>query len=171
MYALIHDPQMILQLLTAVTAIVAVIIGPLLTRRQIRSSEEIAHRQVIATVVSTNRQDWINKLRDSLADFLSKEMMARTYNRLHHADDESSNRIQEVLRLNFKVNLLINPKEPDHASLVESIDKLTNTIDGSGRPPNEIEEIDKHMKRLRDETVALSQVILKREWERVKSGE
>ena len=61
---MLRDPQVVLQLLTAAT-LVAVVIGPFLTRRQIKSSEDIARRQITASVVSANRQDWINTLRDA----------------------------------------------------------------------------------------------------------
>jgi hypothetical protein len=168
---MLHDPQVMLQFLTAVTAIIAVIIGPLLTRRQIKSSEEIARRQIRASVVSTNRQDWINTLRDALADFLSKEAMARTFNRLHHADAESLGRIQEVLRLNYKISLLVNSQESDHARLIGLIDKMTDSINGANKTPDELKQMDESINGLRNETVALSQLILKREWERVKSCE
>jgi hypothetical protein len=166
-----HDPQIILQIVTAVTAFAAVIIGPLLTRRQIASAEEIARLQIRASVVSTNRQDWINTLRDAIAEFLSKEAMARTFNRLHHADAESLGRIQEVLRLNCKITLLINSRESDHARLVKLIDKMTNSINGSNKTSDELRQIDASINDLRIETVTLSQAILKREWERVKSSE
>lgn len=45
---------------SAITAIVAVIVGPLV-------SIFVAKNQINASVVSTNRQTWINRLRDELA--------------------------------------------------------------------------------------------------------
>ncbi len=168
---MLHNPHLILQFLTAVTAIAAVIIGPWLTHRQIESSEKIAARQIRADVVSANRKNWINTLRDTLAEFLSKEVMARTFNRLHHADSESLGRIQEVLRLNYKISLLINSEETDHARLCELIDRMTNSIDGSNKAPDELKQLDNSINGVRIETVTLSQAILKREWERVKRCE
>ena len=45
---------------SAITALVAIIIGPLV-------SICIAKNQINASVISTNRQVWINRLRDELA--------------------------------------------------------------------------------------------------------
>ena len=106
-----------------------------------------------------------------LAEFLSKEAMTRIFNRLHHADAESLSRIQEVCRLNYKLSLLLNSHESDHARLIGLIDKMTDSINRADKTPEELKQIDESVKGLRAETVALSQMILKREWERVKAVE
>src|SRR4051812_7240766 len=85
------------QWITALTALVAVIVSPWvsyyvakmqttaerakskteldqtlqLAQTQIERNSEIAQRQIHAQVVSSNRQHWINNLRDTLADALA----------------------------------------------------------------------------------------------------
>jgi ABC-type transport system involved in cytochrome bd biosynthesis fused ATPase/permease subunit len=52
------------QAISAITALVAVIVSPII-------SIYIAKRQVHASVVSANRQKWIDSLRDQLADLIT----------------------------------------------------------------------------------------------------
>src|SRR5688572_1568124 len=58
------DPQ-IVSLVSACTALIASIAGPLATLR-------VSRRQFNATVLSTGRQKWIESLRDLLADLMSR---------------------------------------------------------------------------------------------------
>jgi len=57
------DPVLI-SLISASTALVASVIGPFVTLT-------VAKRQFNATVLSANRQKWIETLRDSLAELAS----------------------------------------------------------------------------------------------------
>ena len=147
------------QLITAITALVAVFFSPLVALY-------IARRQIRSSVVSTNRHTWINTLRDTLAEYLSKQAMARNLNRQKYADECSIKRIEEIIRLHQKIELMINPNEKDHAELVELISAMTNTMNRTNGT-NEDLDIDSY----NDQIVALSQKIFKREWDRVKRGE
>src|SRR6266566_8149872 len=51
-------------IISAATALIAVVVAPI-------SAYLIAKRQITATVVSTNRQAWINQLRDHLSQLHS----------------------------------------------------------------------------------------------------
>jgi len=113
----------IIQLITAVTAFVAVIVSPILTIY-------VARKQIRASVVSTNRQAWINTVRGTLADYLAKQAMVRNLNKNCYADDESLPRIEETVRLTSRIELLMNPKEPDHSKLVELVCEMTNALTG-----------------------------------------
>ena len=146
-------------ILAAATALAAVIIGPIVSLR-------IARRHIRASVVSANRQAWINMLRDSIADYLAKQAMARDLNVLEHADDSSLPRIEELIRLNTRLELLINPKEADHAELVDLICQMTSTVNQQNEANKDF-DVDAARKRIID----LWQTILKREWERVKQGD
>jgi hypothetical protein len=57
------DP-LVLSFISACTALAASIIGPIVTLR-------VARRQFNATVLSTNRQKWIETLRDMVAELMS----------------------------------------------------------------------------------------------------
>ena len=54
--------------ISAITALVAVIIGPII-------SWYIAKRQIIASTVTISRQQWINTLRDAIADFSERRLI------------------------------------------------------------------------------------------------
>ena len=148
------------QIITATTALVAVIFGPVI-------SLLIARRQIRASVISTNRQAWINSLREAIASFLAKEAIARNLNRLSHADSSSLGRIEEITRLKWHISLLINPQEEDHSRLDSLLDKLTNTINNNNP---DSQDVDANIDDLRQEVIKLSQTIFKREWKRVKRG-
>ena len=144
-----------IQIITAVTALAAVILGPLVSIYVVRV-------QVRASVVSANRQVWINTLRDTIAEYLAKQAMARNLNHLEHADNQSLSRIEEMLRLNTKIELLANPNEDDHAKLIQLICDLTNTTNRTNAVSDS--EIDAS----REKIISISQSILKREWTCVK---
>jgi len=57
------DPLLI-SLVSACTALVASIVGPLVTLT-------VAKRQINANVLSANRQKWIENLREALAELIS----------------------------------------------------------------------------------------------------
>lgn len=148
-----------MQLITAITALVAVVVGPLV-------SIYVARREIRASVVSSNRQVWINNLRDTIAEFLAKHAVARNNNFLSHADESSLPRIQEIVWLNTRIELMINPNEADHARLAALISEMTNTIGRSAA-----ESKGANVNEQRAQVILLSQTILKREWERVKRGD
>ena len=60
---------------------------------------------------------------------------------------------------NYKIQLLINPKVKDHAELVEKIKEEINNL------------ILQNEKTLISDIIAISQKILKREWDRVRAFE
>jgi uncharacterized Tic20 family protein len=93
-----------LSIISAITALIAVIIGPFV-------SWKIAKRQISASTVSASRQQWINNLRDTVADFLTKTSMVYCLAKNHYADDQSIPRIEQVVQLNYRIHLLINPNE------------------------------------------------------------
>ena len=149
----------IAQITTAFTALLAVVVGPIVT-------VYVARRQIRASVVSNNRQQWINQLRDTIADLLAKQQMARTLNSNFHSDERSLPRIEDVTRLGYKIQLLINPNESDHATLADSIAKIINSMNMQNEQHSAF-DIAKHA----EQVLTLSQGILKREWERVKRGD
>jgi hypothetical protein len=147
--------QDIVTVISVITAFAAVVVSYLSARQGIR-----------ATVVSSNRQVWINSLRDTIAEYLAKAMMARTLNALEYAGDSSLPRVEEILRLNTRIELLINPKEKDHAQLARQVSQMTDALN-SQNPKNQAFDVDSCRKQI----VELSQLILKREWDRVKAGD
>lgn len=149
-------------IITAATALVAVIVGPII-------SIYVARRQIRASVVSTNRQVWITTLRDAIAEWLTAEQVfyiSKHTDFWEKADTQKS--LERLVMLQYRIRLLINPKEADHAMLVQLLrkesDDLTEELDSTPEP------YDKTKVYGDDEIISLAQSILKREWQRVKQG-
>jgi hypothetical protein len=125
-----------------------------------------ATRQIRANVISVNRQAWIDKLRDELAE-LFELLTWRLLQRPGTSSGQEGLRYEAEKRsrirlLTNKVRLRLNPLESDSQSLV---DLLTRLSLAAGRG----EESD--FDELLGKAVTTAQTILKREWTRVKSGE
>ena len=139
---------------SALIALLAVIIGPILTLW-------ISMRQLQGTVLSSNRQKWIDELRHEIAGVLN----CLSALQIHFAERRDPEPLIEILQKYTwhaaKITLLINPNEQDHLRLQHLVIKTFQHIPNT---PEESELIDKGTK----EIINLSQVILKREWARVK---
>lgn len=157
--------------IAALTALVAVIVGPIV-------SLNIAKRQFNANVLSVNRQEWINTLRDQISELVAQTIiLRREVEQYRKEPDRIFARTEGVVRCALKIQLLINPKEADHVHLVNSIGKLmilvaktaAKTADKVAEKVED-QDMDSQFRVIRDEIVSKSQEILKREWERVKEG-
>ena len=149
----------LISILSLIIAAIAVFFGPLIsiiiTSKTLRLNSKIASKNLISPI----RQQWIDNLRNSIA-----ELVARS----HHycvagTEDREDEEYYRIIELEMKIKLLINPKEIDHIKLLEAINEmLTNLYKGGIKA--EIIFWEKHK-----EVIELSQSILKREWERVKN--
>lgn len=147
-------------LLSAITALVAVAVSPIV-------SIYIARRQIRASVVSTNRQKWIDQLRDQLAELVTSIKFLNLQRSLHHLSEaEWVERFQRTHFLENKISLLLNPKEPDHVALSKTIRQAVEAMVEKEGSRDSLRVLD-HT----DSVVQQAQAILKREWERVKSGD
>jgi hypothetical protein len=157
--------------ISALTALAAVVLSPLATllatRWQNRTSLDTTKREIAATVVSANRQKWIDELRNSIAAFqsLSGELLyRRTLGESGKWYDDP--RFERVTELRFKIALLINPREEDHQNLLALVDRRLNLL--SVAPA---QEVSKEGQEISAELTSVAQKVLKREWERVKKEE
>ena len=98
--------------------------------------------------VADFRQNWINSLRDELAQFQSYGVYP------HH--DPTKDR--EFFRLGTKIELLMNPSDPDYQELQQRMYGFLNSASSDSAT--------KYSQNT--EFVVLCQRILKREWERLK---
>lgn len=148
-----------LQIISALTALVAVIVGPIVTLY-------VARRQNAASVLAKNRQEWINTLRKELTEVIVVIRNLETIMRLpaKHRDAKRLWELGEEGKFKeARIRLLINPKERDHTELVELIQKalhLALKIKDENREQLQIAE---------NEIINKAQTVLKREWERVKA--
>ncbi len=147
-------------LISFLSAIIGVAIGSFVSLR-------ISKRQFAATVLSGNRQQWINTLRDTIAEFQSSTV--QIFSDRFYRDDKPSaqehlRKVERITFLRAKANLLINPVEEDHKKLVELINEalaiaLLKKTEAADR-----------MTELQWSLTTVAQGILKREWNRVKEG-
>ncbi len=147
-----------LALISAITALCAVVLGPLV-------SLWAAQRQSRVAVLSANRQAWINALRDLIAECMSTSGLIHLADWSNRSQAEFEAKMERLTFLISKIRLMLNPKEEDHQRLVELLSTLLKSLGGRmAGDPKDAEAGSKAIKEL----VPLSQAILKREWERVK---
>lgn len=146
--------------ISAVIALVAVVVGPIV-------SVYITKRQIHASVVSSNRQKWIDNLRDQLSEVITSIRILSLHRSLEKIENsELNDRIEKLVLLEAKINLLLNPNEADHKTLSGTIRKAIDTI-GAGNEREKRMDAQELLKSL----LSQSQFVLKREWERVKRGD
>jgi hypothetical protein len=156
-------------------ALLAVIFGPIiayytakrtmksqmeLIKDQISAQLKIAEREIKSKVLSNNRQEWINSLRDNISEFMSLILIVKAAQ--HTSPSELLSINERLFSTRFRISLLLNPKEDDHKNL----DELLETAIKGSFPPEGITAESIGVKILN-----LSKSILKREWERVKKLE
>ena len=156
----------LLSLISACTALVASIAGPVVTLF-------VAKQNFNATVLSTNRQKWIESLRDMLAEFISlltaalvvkskwKDKWDRGRGPLA-TEPALLDTFQRLVLAKTKIRLLLKPNA-DHEHLFRMIDDATKRLEAEETLESDTESD--------IATIAtLAQAILQREWERVKHG-
>jgi hypothetical protein len=128
------DTATVAQIITAATALVAVTVGPWQTAR-------MARRQIRASVVSTNRQAWINVLRENLAELVTHLQTSGSpidSERFDEAEHKES--FRQILLREAKVRMLLNPEEADHKQLVTAI-SAARALAGEPPPPEYDQEV------------------------------
>lgn len=128
--------------------------------RQLEAVRDAALIQARASSVSNNRQAWINTLRDEVTGFLTDaDMEGVVRDEMPLTDERAREQFRSARALTahiFKLRLLINPTEGESTRLVEMLQEVQREgLTGERR----------------EAIVAHTQRILKKEWERVKSGE
>lgn len=148
--------------ISAVTALLAVLLSLLV-------SLWAAQRQSRVTVLSANRQAWINTLRDLIAEYISITGLMHAGDWSSRTEIEFDQKMERLALLSAKVRLMLNPKEEDHQRLGQLLGDLLLTMGGRAATGDKRDA--KRARTLVEELVPLSQSILKREWERVKRVE
>ncbi len=148
----------VLAILSAATALIAVVMGPLV-------SLWAARRQSRVTVLSANRQAWINTLRDLIAECVAISGFIHIADWSDRKQSEFDEKMERFALVVAKIRLMLNPNEQDHKRLSEMLGQLMNSM----RSLNEKDPV-KGAQLMKD-FLPLSQTILKREWERVKRVE
>lgn len=151
-----------LPLISALTALAAVVVGPTISLR-------IAKKQIKASQVSSNRQAWINRLRDEVAHFtrevkhLPSSLAARAI-----ITEQAISRYENLSLKQEIVKLLLNPTEEEHQELMRL---MTNASQICLRAINLNKGMAEEMDKSAELVVSQCQKILKSEWERVKRAD
>lgn len=143
-------------LFASITALVSVLLGPLV-------SIWVAQKQARVSVLSGNRQAWINSLRDQIAEFISVLAVMHSANWTSRTDKDYDDEFKRILLLSFKVQLMLNPEEEDHKKLSDLLVAAQSTL-SNAEGNNSTEGA-----KITCDIVPLAQSILKREWVRVKT--
>ena len=141
-------------------ALLAVLVAPLVQLL-------IAKKQIGATVLSANRQQWINNLRTQVADFMA--LVVETHAAIK--DIRQTVRYVEVITpylaslraIEFNIILPLNPNEPEHMQLETELDATVKWFKNG--PITDDKNVEMFVNRIRD----VARKIFKCEWERVKT--
>lgn len=143
---------------------------------------EIATKNIQAQVLSANRQQWINSLRESTAEYITSIhslRKSRTIARhclslsrkdgtdffMVHRDaiNAMTNDARIVDNLKYRILLLINPAESEAIEIKRILDEVKLNTGSFKVKPNK-----QRLDELSKELVSITQAYLKKEWERVK---
>lgn len=160
------DP-LVLSFVSACTALAASVVGPIVTLR-------VARRQFNANVLSTNRQKWIETLRDMVAELISLIVSALVIRSAWKSKWDKGRgplredkalliKLERIVLVEAKIRLLLNPTEPSHQQLYQAIQTSTKRLKAE-------ESLDSDTEADIETIAKLSQAILRREWQRVKRG-
>lgn len=156
-----------LSLITATTALVASIIGPIVTL-------SVARGQFRANVISTNRQKWIETFRDRVSELLSLMNAAQVIKR-HSIDSwrgglgpvqanlSLAEKFERAYMALAEIRLLTNASDVEHQRLNDAVaTALTHLQHDDLR--------DDELAASVEEVIALGRTIIRHEWGRVKRG-
>jgi hypothetical protein len=150
---------------TACAALVSAAAGPL-------ASVVVASRHARVSLISGNRERWIEALRDSIADYVAIALSAAALQEARQEatlaavrdDPELWHVVEGVARARTRVLLMLNPAEAVHLELSAAIDRSYRVLtQGAAR----LETI----APILDALTSSARSVLKAEWSRVKRGE
>lgn len=146
----------------SVGAVGAALIGALITVVGLIISKE--------NKTSEFRQDWINKLRDEIRNFLVSfnaiaDASARRYGTAQEKLEVLSPMYSSLNASLFAISLRLNPKEEESIEFINAANELVSLT----RQPNAISA--EAIRPLESRLQIAAKALLKKEWKRVKRGE
>jgi hypothetical protein len=159
------DPQLV-GLVSAATALVASIAGPLTTLH-------IGRLQIRASVLSVNRQKWIDSFREAVANFCAQTAAlvhlrekVVSDGRLHvSSEPEVIKRFETLVRTLAQIRLLADPLDGQHCQILALMQDQVRAMKVAPADA----DIAPQIEAMGSQIVELSVGILRKEWERVKS--
>ena len=152
--------------ITASTALISAVTGPLV-------SYIAARRQIRASLISNDRERWVEALRDAVAEYVALLLSAYVVKRAVGQDpleamSKSHDLLQIVERLvlvKSKVILMANPSEGRYNRLCEAIEATYASL--ASEDPEALSKIHSGAEAI----TRAGRDVLKAEWTRVKRGE
>jgi hypothetical protein len=152
--------------ITAITALTAAVMSPFV-------SLFVARMQIRATVVSNNRERWIEALRDAVSEYVallltaSMVLQAMKGDRVKELSEQGDLRqiVERIVMMKSKIMLMINPRDQRCAELCEKVEGSYESLafDAS---------VSVSMVRSQaDEITRAASEILRAEWARVERGD
>lgn len=133
---------------------------------QMNAQREIAAKASRASVISANRQKWIDGVREDLAEFIAADfvllddveidegVMSEAAKIRHHDRVEDAKRTRRLMQR--RIQLRLNPDKESHKALYKAV---TDLMPATGK--------DHRLARVR--LVKIAQAFLRQEWLRVKA--
>lgn len=125
---------------------------------QIENAKNNALLDFNKTVLSGNRQNWINELRELISKILS------VYKAVSLKQDINRDEYEKLQFLITKIELMLNPNLDKE--FINSLHRLESCFLEILMKTNQVDELKEHI----DNVKSLTQITLKREWEKVKKG-
>jgi hypothetical protein len=170
-----------LALAVALAAVLVVLVAPFVQLRiatrdrqarsddltaQLEAQRLITERQVLASVRSSNRQAWINALRDDVATYLNlTHQMALLQGAVRGGDKAAITRLADVMfeagKIYSAIQLRLNPDKDMHNELLNCLGNLSSAAQIA------LDQFD----AARADAVKQAQEIFRFEWKRVSRGE
>ncbi len=135
---------------------------------QINSAKDIARLDFSKTVISGNRQEWINKLQENLSEYIAR---IETYcialdsitDDVHEIKKLANDNLADILKLEMRIVLMLNSDEDSSKELIRLLGLYVQCIfEIEISQPNDV---------IKQKILEITKKILKTEWERVKRGE
>jgi hypothetical protein len=152
---------------SALTALVASIAGPIVTLY-------VARTQFKANVRSANRQRWIDEFREQIAHFCAelaisaqvRDKIVRDGRIVIQGEPEFLNSFGRLVYTANKIRLMINPLQHEHHELLELINDLLRRF----RLASAEDDLQVEGQAIVERIVAMSLAIIRSEWLRVQRG-
>ena len=152
--------------LTASTALIAGVASPIV-------SISVARQQFKASVISNNRERWIEALRDAISEYIAivtNVVLMACHARsadgdLDWADQEILKTIERIVLVRSKIMLMTNPAKDHHRDLRQCVEAVDRALLSK-------ERLDSEQWRPRLDAIARAgHAMLEIEWARVKRGD
>ena len=150
---------------TACSALVSAAAGPVV-------SVVVSTRQIRASLVSSNREQWTVALRDSLAEYVAlvvsiailEEAQQKVPLHAIRDDPRLASLAERVAQAKNRILLMVNPAEAEHSELCTRVEQAYRLLgEGTGSA--------KEVSACADSITEAGRVVLRHEWARVKRGD